>query len=129
MDRYTFLAWTTSSQWILFLAVILIIFSWVEQKRKIQQAGQLLFFLLGTFSLWVILNGQIVVPDIEQGEETPVEANALTYFFGLVLTGVLGLTSLVLGWKQSKWVKPLNVVLILIALALFFMVYHLQQQS
>ena len=105
MDRHTFLAWTTSSQWILFLAVILIIFSWIEQKKRIQQAGQILFFLLGIFSLWIILGKQIVVPDVLQGEETPVEARALTYFSGLVLTGILGLVAFLLGWSQSKWVK------------------------
>jgi predicted membrane channel-forming protein YqfA (hemolysin III family) len=129
MDRHIFLAWTTSSQWILFLAVILIIFSWIEQKKQIQQAGQILFFLLGIFSLWIILGEQIVVPDGLQGGETPVEARALTYFSGLVLTGILGLVAFLLGWRQSKWVKPVNIILVTTALVLFFMVYHLQKQS
>lgn len=127
MDRYTLLAWTTSSQWILFLAVILIIFSWIEQKKRIQQAGQILFFLLGIFSLWIILDEQIVVPDVLQGEETPVEAKALAYFSGLVLTGILGLIAFLLGWRQPKWVKPVNIILFATALILFFMVYHLQK--
>lgn len=129
MDRHTFLAWTTSSQWILFLAVILIIFSWVERKKGIQQAGQILFFLLGIFSLWIILSGQIGIPNVLQGQDPPVEAKALTYFSGLMVTGVLGLIAFFLGWRQSRWVKPVNMILVAAALLLFFMVYHLQQQS
>jgi predicted membrane channel-forming protein YqfA (hemolysin III family) len=129
MDRHIFLALTTSSQWMLFLAMALIIFSWIEQKKRILQAGQMLFLLLGVLSLWIILGGLIPVPDVLPREETPVEAKALTYFSGLVLTGILGFASFLLGWRQSKWTKPVNIVLVAIALALFFMVYHLQQQS
>jgi|GEM_PF-314406 len=129
MDRHLFLAWTSSSQWILFLAVILIIYSWIEKKKRIQQAGQILFFLLGTFSLWIILSGQIVVPEVPTAPDTPVEAKALTYFYGLIMTGILGLLSFLLGWRQSRWLKPVNIMLVSAALILFFMVYHLQQQS
>ncbi|MGV8095037.1 MAG: hypothetical protein AB2L24_24550 [Mangrovibacterium sp.] len=129
MDRHTFLTWTTSSQWILFFAVILIIFSWVEKKKNIQLAGQILFFLLGAFSFWIIFSKQITVPEVLQGQDTPVEAKALTYFSGLILTGTLGLTAFLLGWRNSKWVKPVNIILVITALVLFFMVYHLQQQS
>jgi len=128
MDRHTFLTWTTGSQWILFLAVILIIFSWAERKKRIQQAGQVLFFLLGIFSLWILASRQIVVPDVLQGQAPPVEAKALTYFFGLMVTGVLGMTGFFLGWRQSTWVKPVNIILVVTALFLFFMVYKLQRQ-
>lgn len=128
MDRHTFLAWTTGTQWTLFLAVILIIFYWIEQKEKIRQAGQILFFLLGVFSLWIILDGQITVPPVAPGKETPAEAKALTYFSGLVLTGFLGLISFILGWRYPKRAKPVDIVLVAIALLLFFMVYHLQRQ-
>jgi hypothetical protein len=129
MDRHTFLAWTTSSQWVLFLAVALIIFSWIERKKRIQEAGQILFFLLGIFSLWIILSRQIAVPEFVQVGETSVEAKALAYFTGLVLTGALGLVAFLLGWVQPRWVKPVNIILVVTALFLFFMVYRLQQQS
>lgn len=128
MDRHTFLIWTTSSQWILFLAVTLIIFSWVERRKVIQLAGQVLFFLLGIISLWIILSGQIMVPEVFQGQPPPAEARALTYFSGLIVTGGIGLAAFLLGWFQSKWVKPVNIILVAAALLLFFMVYHLQQQ-
>ncbi|MEN6453165.1 MAG: hypothetical protein ABFD10_02835 [Prolixibacteraceae bacterium] len=129
MDRHIFLALTTSSQWMLFLAIILIIFSWIEQKKRILQAGLLLFFLVGTLSLWIILGKLISVPDVLPQGKIPTEAKTLTYFYGLVLTGILGLASFLLEWRQSKWTKPVNIALIGIAVVLFFMVYHLQQQS
>jgi hypothetical protein len=128
MDRHTFLTWTSGSQWILFVAVILIVFSWIEHKKGLQQAGQILFFLLGTISLWIILSGQIVLPETVPGTKVPVEAKALTYFSGLVMNGILGLAAFVLGWKNRWLVKPLNILLVVTSLVLFFMVYHLLQQ-
>ena len=128
MDRHTFLAWTSGSQWMLFLAVILIIVSWAERKKGIQAAGQILFFLLGLFSFWIILSKQIVVPEVLQGQGSPAEAKALTYFSGLLAAGIMGLTAFLLGWRRSKWAKPVNIVLVAAGLLLFFMVYHLQRQ-
>lgn len=128
MDRQTFLALTTSSQWILFLAVSLIIYSWVERRKRFQQAGQLLFFLLGIFSFWVIFTHQIVVPEVLAQQPAPKEAQALTYFSGLLLTGGLGLAGYILGLIRTSWAKVPNLILVPVALFLFFMVYQLQRQ-
>ncbi|MDD4189951.1 MAG: hypothetical protein PHI28_01350 [Mangrovibacterium sp.] len=129
MDRHAFLAWTSGSQWILFLAMILIIFSWVEQKKGVQPAGHILFVLLGIFSLWMILSGQIAVPKVPNGQIPSAEVKALTYFSGLVITGAMGLAALLLKWCGSKWVKLVNGLLVAFALLLFFMVYQLQRQA
>ncbi len=127
MNRHLFLAWTTSSQWILFLAVILIIFSWVEKKQKIRQAGQILFFLLGVFALWIILSDRISVPESVLKGKVPPEVRALTYFWGLVLTGITGLASFLLEWRKSGPAKLLTVITTILGILLFFMVYHLQR--
>ncbi len=128
MERQTFLALTTSSQWLLFLAIALIIFSWIERKKRIQQAGQLLFFLLGIFSLWVILSGQIDVPVVTLNQPAPAEAKALTYFSGLLLTAMIGLAGFLLGLVNSTWTKITNLILVPVGIFLFFMVYQLQRQ-
>lgn len=129
MDRHVFLAWTSCSQWILFLAMILIIFSWVERKKGVQSAGQILFVLLGIFSLWIIFSGQITAPEVPQYQMPSPEIKALTYFSGLVVTGVMGLVALLLRWRGSKWVKLINGLLVAASLLLFFMVYQLQRQA
>ncbi|MEL7589624.1 MAG: hypothetical protein AAGU19_23115 [Prolixibacteraceae bacterium] len=126
MDRHLFLAWTTSTQWTLFFAMVMIIISWVDRKKKVRQAGQILFFLLGIFSLWILLSKQIVVPEVQSGLPLP-EAKALTYFRGLVITGVTGLGGFLLGLTKPRWEKFADIVLIVAALMLFFMVYNLQQ--
>lgn len=127
MDRQTFLTLTTSSQWVLFLAIGLIIFSWIEKKKLIQQFGQAAFFLLGIFALWVILSDQIVVPEMVAKNLVPVEAKALTYFSGLVVIGFVGLLAFVLGAVKSSWTKFANMILVAVGMALFFMVYQLQR--
>ena len=129
MDRHLFLAWTTSTQWILFIAVIMIIISWIDRKKKIRQAGQILFFLLGLFSLWILLSKQIAVPEVQQTAVAPPELMALTYFSGLVITGIIGLAGFMVGLAQLRWERFVNVILVTSALLLFFMVYNLQQLS
>jgi len=127
MDRQLFLMLTSSSQWLLFLAIGLIIFSWIEKRSKVRQLGQVVFGLLGIFALWVILSGKMVVPETLPGAPVPVEARAMIYFSGLVLTGALGLFAFLLGRAGILWGKYLNILLVAIGLALFFMVYHLQR--
>lgn len=128
MDRQTFLALATSSQWLLFIAMSLIIYSWIERKKMIQQAGQLLFVILGIFALWVIFSGQIMVPKVSPDNAAPVEARLLTYFSGLVFTAFLGLAGFVLGFVKARWVNALNLIVVPVSLFLFFMVYELMKQ-
>ena len=130
MERQTFLLLTTASQWILFAAIGLVIFSWAERNKKAREIGQLLFVALGIFSLWVILSGQIIVPITRQEESIPIEAKVLTFFSGLIFTSLLSLAGFFLEKRKtpstlSRYINPL---LILSALFLFFMVYQLQQQ-
>lgn len=128
MDRQTFLTLTTSSQWALFIATALIIYSWVERKKMIEQAGQLLFVVLGIFSLWVLLNGQIIVPDVLPDQAAPAEAKALTFFSGLVITAALGFVGFIASFLKPSWSKIFNILLVPVALSMFFMVYQLQRQ-
>lgn len=127
MERQTFLSLTTTSQWILFLAMALVIFSWAEHKKVVQQAGQLLFFMLGIFSLWIILSGKISVPDSLPEQPALLEERMLTYFSGLIIISFLGLIGFILNWRQSSWTRFINLILMPVALFLFFMVYQLQQ--
>lgn len=127
MERQAFLTLTSSSQWLLFLAIGLVIFSWIEKKKLLQQLGQAAFFLLGAFAIWVITSHQIVVPEVVKGAQPPAEALAVTYFSALIWLGAFGLLAFGLGFLRPIWSKYMTMVLIPVAMALFFMVYHLQQ--
>ncbi|MGQ7869396.1 hypothetical protein [Sunxiuqinia sp. sy24] len=127
MDRQAFLTLTTSSQWVLFLAIGLIIYSWIEKRRLFLQLGQGTFLVLALFALWVIVSGQLAVPEVEQGQAPPVEAKALAFFSGLEVTGAIAVLAFVLGRFQSSWAKTANLLLVAVGVALFFMVYQLQR--
>ncbi len=127
MERQAFLTLTTSSQWILFLAIGLIIFSWVEKKRLYQQLGQGTFVLLGLFALWILLTDQIVLPAVVSDQVVPVEAQALSYFSGLLISGFVAIVAFLLGQAKPRWARFFNMGLVAIGLALFFMVYQLQR--
>ena len=128
MDRQDFLNLTTSSQWILFLAIALIILSWVEKKIIYQQGGQLLLLLLGLFSSWIIASRQIVATEIITGQVVSTETQALSYFHWLLVTGILGLLGFVLSFTKPSWAKIPTIIAIPISLILFFMVYQIQRQ-
>ncbi|MBK5203441.1 MAG: hypothetical protein JJE45_06965 [Prolixibacteraceae bacterium] len=127
MDRQSFLLITTSSQWVLFMAMILIIYSWAENKDKIRWVGDGLFFLLGIFSSWVLITGQIIVPVVLKGIIVPPEAKAIVYFKGLNILAVIGLIAFLIRKKKKVWQNIIHIILLLGGLAMFFMVYHLQK--
>ncbi|RKD86441.1 hypothetical protein [Mangrovibacterium diazotrophicum] len=127
MDRQVFLAITSSAQWALFLALALIIYSWIERKRWIQFTGQGLFVALALYSVWVLTSGMIVVPEVPEGAVPPSEARALTFFFGLSILGIVAAIGLVLNYLKSTLSKIPNLILVPIGILLFFMVYHLQR--
>ncbi len=128
MDRQVFLTLTTSSQWTLFLAIALLILSWVERKKIYQQGGQLLLFLLGLFSSWIITSGQIVATEIIPDQAASAETQALSYFHWLLVTGFLGLLGFVFSLVKPKWAKIPTLIAIPISMVLFFMVYQIQRQ-
>ena len=128
MERQAFLTLTTSSQWLLFLAIGLIIFSWVEKKLLYQLLGQAAFFLLGAFAVWVLASHRIIVPELPKGADPSAEAIAITYFKGLVGTGAAGLLAFIIAMlKKLTAAKIINMILIAVGVSLFFMVYQLQQ--
>jgi len=127
MDRQLFLLITTSSQWFLFLAMILILYSWAENKEKIRWIGDGLFFLLGVFSAWVVITHQVIVPVISEGMITPPEAKAIVYFIGLTILGVVGLVAFMIRKKKKIWQNIIHAILLLGGLSMFFMVYQLQR--
>ncbi|WP_372774163.1 hypothetical protein [Mangrovibacterium sp.] len=127
MERHIFLSLTTSSQWILFVGISLLIYSWIERKRWLQIAGELLFVALALFALWVIKSGMVVVPDVAEGATAPVEARLLTFFAGIALLGIVATIGLVLQHLKSSYAKIPILILVAAGVLLFFMLNHLQR--
>ncbi|WP_163707807.1 hypothetical protein [Mangrovibacterium lignilyticum] len=127
MDRQIFLGITTSAQWILFLALSLIIYSWIDRKKWLQLTGQGLFVALALFAVWVMNSGIITVPEVGDGISAPAEARALTFFLGLSILGVVAVIGLVLNYLKSSARKIPNLILVPVGIFLFFMVYQLQR--
>ncbi|MFV0555157.1 MAG: hypothetical protein ACK5LR_10710 [Mangrovibacterium sp.] len=122
------LIFTSIAQWGIFIAICALIYSKVESKAMVKKLAQGLFVMLGIYALWILLAGVIEVPQVADGASAPKEAKILTFFAGLTLNGLLASVSLLLNLMgNNKAQRILNALLLLSALALFFMVYNLQK--
>ena len=108
----------------LFAGIAMIIFAWVEKKVLIEKAGQLVFVVLGVLAGWILASGSVVIPEPTDGT-MPEEMSLVFYLFGLIVASLIGLTAFILHLLKSRFVKAFNVLLVVCALLLFFMVYNL----
>lgn len=127
MDRHQFLTLTSTTQWVLFVALSLIIYSIIEKKPWVRLSGLSLFTLLSVFAVWVMNSGIITVPATGPGEPAPHEARLLSLFLGLALCGIASVIALLLSFVKPKYASIPNYLLIPAGIALFFMIYHLQR--
>jgi len=117
---------TTVSQYLLFLGIGLIFFSWIEKKEKLQLAGQAIFVLLGLLSLWVILTNTVLIPEVT---ESPLskELKILSYFKFLALFSAFSLGSLLLNVFRLRFRKLSVYLEVFVGLMLFFMAFGILQ--
>ena len=126
MISNSLLTLTSISQWGLFLGIIAIIFGWVEKRESFIIVGQLALLLNGLLALWIIITGQIYVPEIINGI-IPKQMKVLAYFKGLALYTGLNVLSLLMHLFKLRFRKEIVYFLVVFALYLFFMVYNIQQ--
>jgi len=119
------LSMTYLSQLGLFLGIGLILYGWIEKRDKLILAGHLAFLMIGLLALWILLTGQISVPD------TPgiisKQARTLAFFKGLGWFSLFNALSLLLKLLKLRIHKASLYVLLFFALMLFFMVFNLLQ--
>ena len=116
----------TASQYSLFLGIALILFGWIEKKEKLVIYGQAVFILLGGLSLWILLtNSGITLP--ENSDSISKEVRIMSYFRMVAGFSVISLLSLLLNLFKSRFHKASLFVIVLLALALFFMVINILQ--
>lgn len=126
MDSAMLLGPVTASQYSLFLGIALILFGWIEKKEKLIIYGQVVFILLGGLSLWMLLtNSGITLP--ENSTSVPKEVRIMSYFRMVAGFSVISLISLLLNLFKSRFHKASLFLIVLLALALFFMVLNILQ--
>lgn len=125
----------TFPQWIVFAALFMIIYGWVENKKVFRLTGEVLFILLGIFAAVVIFGdylaaGKYLSPAEIAAEqindeilnEVPIEARLLPAYLSFLIAGVLAVPASLLTWKQHKRAQLLIVITGLIALLGFFII-------
>lgn len=116
------------SQWALFLGIVSILFGWIEKKEKFVLTGQIIFLLLGFFSLYILLADVILVPQFS-GNILPKELKILAFFKGVALFTGLVVISLLLKLFKLRFRQVSVYMMIFFALFLFFMVFNIQQMA
>lgn len=125
----------TFPQWIVFAALFMIIYGWVEHKKVFRLSGEAIFIMLGIFALVVILGdylaaGNFLTPEEVAAEElndeilneAPIEARLLPAYWGFLAAGILAIPTFLLEWKNHKRTNALVVITALVALLGFFVV-------
>ncbi len=122
------LSLTSISQLALFLGIGLIIFGWVEKKQNLIIMGHAALIILGLFASWVLFGDFIQVP------ATPAaiiqkEVKLLGFFKGSAVLMGLSVVSLLMSWRKIRFHKTVVAIVILLALALFFMLVSIGQMQ
>lgn len=125
----------TFPQWIVFAALFVIIYGWVESKKVFRLTGEGIFMLLGIFALVVLLGDHLAAAHYLSPEEVaseeldeiitnevPIEAMLLPAYWCFLATGILAVPTLIFEWKNKKIARTLAVITGLIALLGFFIV-------
>lgn len=125
----------TFPQWLVFAALFVIVYGWVENKKVFRITGAVLFVLLGVFAAAVIfgdylaaanyLTPEEIVSEEINGEivnEVPIEARLLPAYLNFLAAGILAIPTLVLIWREHKGNKLLTVITGLVALFGFFII-------
>lgn len=117
---------TSISQWGLFLGISSILFGVIEKREKFVLAGQLAFLLVGFLAVWILVTGQIYVPEITNGN-IPKQIKVLAYFKTVALFLVLTVISILLNLFKVRFWKVSLYILMFVSFMLFFIVFNIQQ--
>lgn len=125
----------TFPQWVVFAALFVVIYGWVENKKVFRITGEVIFILLGIFAAVVIFGdflaaGNYLTPEEIAAEELndeilneiPLEARLLPAYLSFLLAGILAIPTAFFIWKNKKRANWLIVGTALIALLGFFII-------
>jgi len=125
----------TLPQWFIFAGIFVVTYGWVEDKKPFRIIGALILFLLGIYSLFILLGdsfaaSQFLTPeeiasevfDDEIIDEIPFEAKLVPAYWSFVLAAVFTLPAIFLDIKNNKNYRWFITSAGLIALFGFFII-------
>ena len=128
MNQDTFLY--TLPQWFIFLAIIIITYGWVEQKKPFRIIGLVIFILLGLFAVYAVVEGyfsgnefltpnEIISEELEEEliEEIPFQTQLLPAYWSFMVSAVLAIPAIYFDWKNKK---PTHLFIVLAGLVSLF---------
>lgn len=125
----------TIPQWFVFAGIIASVYGWVEHKKTFRLLGPVIFFLLGIFSLYSLLNGsfsasefltpeEIISEEMEEElmEDIPFVAQLMPAYFAFLFSGLLAIPAFLLEWKNRKGKTLLIILTALTGMLGFFII-------
>jgi hypothetical protein len=125
----------TFPQWVVFAALFVVIYGWVEHKKVFRLTGEALFALLGIFAVVVIFGdylaaGNFLTPEEIAAEElndeilneAPIEAQLIPAYWAFLVAGIMAIPTFLLEWKNHKKANLMVVITALVALLGFFVI-------
>jgi len=123
----------TLPQWIVFTAIMVIVYGWVENKKVFRMIGSALFIGLGIFAIWVLAGDAFAGRDylseeeimrLELDDETydglPFLAQLMPAYWSFIAASLFAIPSLILDWKDRKRIMLFHVLAGLTSLLGFF---------
>lgn len=125
----------TFPQWIVFAAVFMVVYGWVEHKKNFRLIGISVFIILGIISLVVLLGdflapGNVLSPEEIAAEElndeilnaVPLEAKLLPGYLSFIVSSLLAIPALILEWADNKRARLFIILTSVVALLGFFII-------
>ncbi len=130
----------TIPQWIIFSAVFVSVYGWVEKKKVFRIIGSSLFIILGVFAIFILLGDYLAgaefltpdeITDQEIYEDTiediPFQAKLLPAYISFVLSAVLAIPAVILDSLNKKRYKLFVILAGLVSLFGFFIIVGVLQ--
>ena len=125
----------TLPQWIVFAAIFVTVYGWVEQKKPFRIIGMSIFVALGIFSLFVIFGdylaaGKYLTPEEianqqiyeDTEEEMPFIGKLLPAYLSFIISAILAIPAIFLDVVNKKSYQWFSVIAGLVSLLGFFII-------
>lgn len=125
----------TLPQWFIFAAVFVITYGWIEDKKPFRMIGAVILFLLGLFSLYVLLGDSFaaqnyLTPEEIMSEEIdevimdkiPFQAKLLPAYLSFIVASVLAIPAIILDLKDNRKYRWFFIIAGAIVLMGFFII-------
>jgi len=124
----------TLPQWAIFAGITVIIYGWVEQKEIFERIGLAIFLILSLFAAYILSSGILISAEYLtpqeyalpeeylKEEDIPKEGKLIPVYWGIILSGILALTALILKFMKSSRSRLFLVIASVVATGMFFMI-------